>query len=108
MSLNLDNKSRLDHYIKDNQDDCEQNQLFSIALKGEKKLLKIYKFPTDYLFYNIRNGRFAAEYAELVKREGGDLQPEKPRDEEKIKKLLLDLDPIETKRTYDDIKIRGQ
>lgn len=107
MSLNLDNKTRLDKYIKENPN-CEQKQFFPITLKGQKKLLKVYKLLIAYLFYNIRNGRFAAEYIELAKREGGDLQPEKPEDAIKIKRMLLDLDPIETKRTYDDIKIRGQ
>lgn len=64
--------------------------------------------PLDYLYYNIRNGRFAAEYHELVKSEGGSLQPELKQDAEKIKDLLLGLDKNETNRTYEDIKIRGQ
>jgi len=107
MSLNLDNKTRLDKFIKENLNN-EEKQVFPITLKGQKKLLKVYKLPIRYLFYNIRNGRFAAEYAELVKREGGVLQPEESKDAEKIKNMLLDLDKIETKRTYNDIKIRGQ
>jgi len=70
--------------------------------------LRIYRLPLDYLYYNIRNGRFAAEYRELVKTEGGSLKPELKQDAEKIKNLLLSLDKNETERTYQDIKIRGQ
>lgn len=107
MSLNINNKTRIDKYISDNRD-SKLEQIFPISLNGKKTILQVYRLPVDYLFYNIRNGRFAAEYNDLVKREGGDLKPEKKDDAEKIKKMLLELDPIETKRTYDDIKIRGQ
>lgn len=107
MSLNTDNKTKIDKYISDHPE-SKLEQIFPISLKGQKKILKVYRLPTDYLFYNIRNGRFAAEYKELVKREGGHLQPEKKEDSNKIKQMLLDLDKTETKRTYDDIKIRGQ
>ena len=107
MSLNTDNKTKIDKYISDHPE-SKLEQVFPISLKGQKKILKVYRLPTDYLFYNIRNGRFAAEYKELVKREGGHLQPEKKEDSNKIKQMLLDLDKTETKRTYDDIKIRGQ
>lgn len=105
--LDLDNKTRLEKFIRDNQD-SELQQVYPISLKGIKKTLKVYRLPTDYLFYNIRNGRFAAEYKELIKREGGVLEPEKPEDAKKIKQLLLELDRTETKRTYEDLKVRGQ
>ena len=107
MSLNTDNKTKINKYISDHPE-SKLEQVFPISLKGQKKILKVYRLPTDYLFYNIRNGRFAAEYKELVKREGGHLQPEKKEDSNKIKQMLLNLDKTETKRTYDDIKIRGQ
>ncbi len=107
MSLNLDNKTRIDKYISDHPE-SQLIDRFPLSLKGEKKVLTVYRLPIDILFYNIRNGRFAAEYSELVKREGGHLQPEKKEDSNKIKELLLSLDKTETTRTYNDIKIRGQ
>lgn len=107
MSLNIDNKTKINKYILDHPE-SKLERVFPISLKGQKKILKVYRLPTDYLFYNIRNGRFAAEYKELVKIEGGHLQPERKEDSNKIKQMLLDLDKTETKRTYDDIKIRGQ
>ena len=107
MTLNPDNKIRIDKYIQENPD-SKLNTSFPVSLKGVKKILEIYRLPTDMLFYNIRNGRFAAEYKDLVKKEGGSLRPEDTDDTVKIKKLLLELDKIETDRTYADLKIRGQ
>ena len=107
MTLNPDNKIRIDKYIQENHD-SKLNTSFPVSLKGVKKILEIYRLPTDMLFYNIRNGRFAAEYKDLVKKEGGSLRPEDTDDTVKIKKLLLELDKIETDRTYADLKIRGQ
>ena len=71
-------------------------------------MLDVYKLPTAMLFYNIRNGRFAAEYKETAKREGGYLSPEDKTDAKKIRQLLLDLNAGETQRTYSDLRIRGQ
>ena len=105
--LNVENKIRIDKYIDANSD-ANTGETFPISLKGEKKSLVVYKLPADMLFYNIRNGRFAAEYNEMIRTEGGYLNPQDKADEEKIKRLLLNLNPGETKRTYDDLKIRGQ
>ncbi len=107
MSLNTDSKIRIDKYISDHSE-CQLKDGFPISLQGKKKVLTVYRLPTDLLFYNIRNGRFAAEYKELVKREGGHLRPEISEDSKKIKEMLLNLEPTETKRTYKDLKVRGQ
>lgn len=103
---NTDNKIRIDEYIASN--DCEEKDSIPVILKGEKKRLSVYKLPIKLLYYNIRNGRFAAEYRNEVKKQGGDLVPEKKEDSNKIRNLLWNLDINESKRTYDDIKQRGQ
>jgi len=107
MVLNPDNKTSIDNYIASHRE-SKLNKIFPISLKGQKKDLEIYLLPTELLFYNIRNGRFAAEYKELVKREGGHLEAENQEDAKKIRDLLLNLDKNETIQTYKDIKIRGQ
>ncbi|MDC0199909.1 hypothetical protein OAJ83_03565 [Candidatus Nitrosopelagicus sp.] len=104
--LNSDNKTRIDEYITTN--DCEENDSIPVNLKGEKKRLQVYRLPIELLYYNIRNGRFAAEYINEVKKQGGELKPEDKEDAKKIKNLLWNLDVNESKRTYDDIKDRGQ
>ena len=65
---NDNNKSRIDEYIKNN--DCQINESVPVIIKGEKKNLSVYRLPIDLLYYNIRNGRFAAEYRNEIKKEG--------------------------------------
>jgi len=103
---NPDNKKRIDDYIESN--DCEEKDSIPVILRGERKRLHVYRLPIELLYYNIRNGRFAAEYRNEVKKQGGDLVPEKKEDANKIRNLLWNLDPNESKRMYDDIKQRGQ
>ena len=105
--VNQDSKDRIDKYIKENPE-CEQRQVVPIVLKEERKEIPVYRLPIELLYYNIRNGRFAAEYKSLLKKHGGELKAEDPNDAKKIKDLLLSLDPSETSVTYDDIKARGQ
>ena len=78
MNLNEKSKIRIDKYIE-SQPDAKTDERFPISLKGQKKLLDVYSLPTDMLFYNIKNGRFAAEYSEKIKQEGGHLDPENKR-----------------------------
>ena len=103
---NHNNKSRIDEYIENN--DCQINESVPVIIKGEKKNLSVYRLPTDLLYYNIRNGRFAAEYRNEIKKEGGVLIPEEKEDAKKIQNLLWNLSINESKLTYQDIQERGQ
>ncbi|MCE9653238.1 MAG: hypothetical protein K8Q89_09355 [Nitrosarchaeum sp.] len=99
----------LQEYIDKNKDKCLTPERVPVLLKGKKELLFVYNIPLDYLYFNIKNGRFKAEYLELVRKNGGkELDPTKKDDAKKIQTLLLNLDLIETKRTTLDIKQRGQ
>ena len=104
---NIDNKNRIDEYIG-NHDDCQVKESVPVIIRGEKIILSVYKLPIDLLYYNIRNGRFAAEYRNEVKKEGGALIPEKKEDAKKIRNLLWNLNVNESKLTYQDIQQRGQ
>ena len=57
--------------ILDNHNDCEENDSSSCDyLKGEKnKTIRFTDLPIELLYYNIRNGRFAAEYINEVKKD---------------------------------------
>ena len=103
---NENNKSRIDEYIKNN--DCQINESVPVMIKAEKKNLSVYRLPIKLLYYNIRNGRFAAEYRNEIKKEGGDLNPEEKEDAKKIQNLLWNLNINESKLTYQDIQQRGQ
>jgi len=106
---NPENKLALQEYIEKNKEKCQTPETVPVMLKEERKVLPVYKIPLDYLYFNIKNGRFKAEYLELVRKNGGkELDPTSKSDAKKIQNLLLNLDPIETKRTTLDIKQRGQ
>ena len=85
-----DNKKRIDKYIDEN--DCKQKDYERIFVRGKKKILSVYSLPTEFLYFNIQNGRFAAEYREKIRTEGGVLEPKSPADGKKIQKMLLDLE----------------
>ena len=104
--INKDNKITIDNYISKN--DCKFNQTRTEFLNGEPKILQGYRLPRKLLFYNIKNGRFALEYVKILREQGGALNPEDTKDAKKIQDLLLNLKPIDTKRTYEDIKRKGQ
>ena len=106
-SENLDNKITIDSYISDNNDAKLNNTRIEV-LNGEPKQLQGYRLPRKLLFYNIKNGRFAKEYIKILRKQGGDLNPEDSDDAKKIQNLLLDLNPQDTKRTYEDIRKKGQ
>ena len=103
---NTNNKNRIDEYIANH--DCEIKESVLVIIRGDRKTLSVYKLPIDLLYYNIRNGRFAAEYRNEVKKEGGALIPEKTDDAKKIRDLLWNLNVNESKLTYQDIQQRGQ
>ena len=83
--VNQDSKDRIDKYIKENPK-CKQQEVVPLILQGQKKKIVVYRLPIELLYYNIRNGRFAAEYASLVKKHGGELKAEDPNDAKKIKR----------------------
>ena len=106
-SENLDNKITIDNYVSDN-DNAKLNNIRIEILNGEPKQLQGYRLPRKLLFYNIKNGRFAKEYIKILRDQGGDLNPEDSDDAKKIQNLLLELNPQDTKRTYEDIRKKGQ
>jgi hypothetical protein len=59
-------------------------------------------------YYNIRNGRFAAEYVDLVKNEGHELDPKNPNDSKKIQSLLMEIDPKQSRILEKDLQQYGQ
>ena len=101
-----DNKTRIDKFI--DESDCQQKDYERVFVRGKKKILSVYRLPTEFLYFNIQNGRFAAEYREKIRTEGGVLDPKSPGDAKQIQKMLLDLDPAQTKLDKKDFSEVGQ
>ncbi len=62
-----DNRKRIDKYIDEH--DCKQKDYERIFVRGKKEILSVYRLPTEFLYFNIENGRFAAEYLEIKRTE---------------------------------------
>ena len=104
---NTENTVKIDDYIRDNPD-CIKSNTYSTKLQGNMKNLQVYVLPLDLTFYNIKNGRFAAEYADLKKKMGRDLDPTNTGDSKEIKDLLIDLDLKQSTILEKDIMQNGQ
>ena len=67
--LDEENAKKIDAYIQKHPE-SKLNKTHAVILQGERVDLPVYRLPLDLLFYNIRNGRFAAEYIDLKNKEG--------------------------------------
>ena len=101
--VNQDSKTRIEKYITE-KPNCKEQEFVPLILKGQRRKIQVYRLPIKLLYYNIRNGRFAAEYKRLVKKHGGELKAEDPNDAKKIQTLLLELDPKQTLILENDLK----
>ena len=101
--LDEENAKKIDAYIQKHPE-SKLNKTHAVILQGERVDLPVYRLPLDLLFYNIRNGRFAAEYIDLKKKEGRELNAEDPADAKKIQTLLLELDPKQSLILENDLK----
>ena len=90
MTFKNENEQKIDEYVAQNPD-CKLPKTHSVIIQGQSQDIQVYKLPLDLLFYNIRNGRFAAEYIELKEKNGRELEPEKPDDAKVIQNMLLNF-----------------
>ena len=109
MEINTDNEKRINAYIADHRD-CRQRNTEPVYIQDERKDLERFRLPLNLLFFNIRNGRFAAEYKSLVEKEGRELDTEDEDDAKKIQQLLLNQqDQLkQTKVLESDLERFGQ
>lgn len=108
MNIDTDNEKRIAAYIRSHPE-CKTRNVENVSIHDERVTLEVYRLPTNLIFFNIKNGRFAAEYRELKEKEGGrELDSKDSADSRKIQKLLLDLDEKQTKVLTEDIRRLGQ
>ena len=105
--MNDENAKKIDDYIAQNPD-CKLPKTHSVIIKGKSQDIQVYKLPLDLLFFNIKNGRFAAEYLELKEKLGRDLVPGDIEDKKRIQKMLLKLDEKRSLELELDIRKYGQ
>ena len=101
------NKTSIQEYIKANPD-CKIPNTVSLTLKGQREDLPAYKIPLEMTFYNIKNGRFAAEYRDKVREHGRELDPTQATDSKEIQEMLLGLDRKASQELQQDLQKSGQ
>lgn len=106
MELQTAREKQLDAYIT--KSSAQDDQKERIVLQGQPRHLQVYRIPIKYLIYNIRNGRFAAELLDKESQLKRKLDPNSTQDAKTIQKLLLDLNPTETKALKADLQRNGQ
>lgn len=104
---NSEDALKINDYIKNNPN-CNVPKTITITLQGQRMDLQTYRLPLDFTYYNIKNGRFAAEYVDLVKNEGRELDPKDTEDSKKIQSLLFELDPKQSRILEKDLQQYGQ
>ena len=107
MDINTDNEKLIENWICDHPE-CKLEDSEPVYIKDKREHLDVYRLPFDLLFYNIRNGRFAAEFRELVQKEGRQINAENAEDAKKIQNLLLKQEPKQREILEEDLLRYGQ
>ena len=107
MDINTNNEKLIENYIRDHPE-CKLVDSEPIYIKDKREHLDVYRLPFDLLFYNIRNGRFAAEFRELMQKEGRRINAEDAEDAKKIQSLLLKQEPKQREILEEDLLRYGQ
>ena len=106
MRIQSERAKEIDAYI-DSHPDAEVGR-WPIEIAGAKRILPFYRFPIDLLRYNVNNGRMAMEIRGLRKETGRSLDSSRPEDVAIIRKVLLELDPDQTKTLREDLHEKEQ
>ncbi|WP_162858670.1 hypothetical protein [Candidatus Nitrosotenuis aquarius] len=107
MEINTENAKRIDSYISD-YPTCKTDFTEKVTIQDKITRIPVYRLPLNMLFYNVQNGRFAAEYIELKKKLGRELDSQNPNDAKEIEKMLRDQNDSKTKWLKEDIRNNGQ
>lgn len=103
---NSKNAEKINDFIRDNPH-CKIPKTQTVTLNGQNQDLETYRLPIELTVYNIKNGRFAAEYIDLVKKYG-EMNPWDKNDSKKIQELLIEIDPKQSSILQKDLLVKGQ
>lgn len=107
ITLTTDSEKEIQAYIN-NFPQCKLNRIQPTEIGGKRVDLDVFSLPTRLLYFNIRNGRFAAEYKEKKSKIGRDLEPKDKKDALIIRHMLLEQSKEATKLLKEDLCRVGQ
>ena len=104
-----DNKKNIDDWIASHPESILEKRSRPVTISGTTEHFQGYRIPRELVLYNVHNGRYAADYPQLLKENGGkELDSSNKEDREKIKNHLLSLYPDKNDRTIASLKKDGQ
>lgn len=107
LKINSQNANKINSYIRDFPD-CKLKDYEKVRIQDKLTRLDVFRLPLDSLFYNVENGRFAAEYLQLKKKIGRELKSEDPNDVKEIEKMLREQSISRSEWLKNDLKDNGQ
>ena len=107
METDHKNVDDIDKYIKQNPN-CKQKYAERVKIQDKKVELDVFRLPLTFLFYNVKNGRFAKEYHRLQTKLERNLDPKKPEDIKQIEKMLLEQNIGKTRLLQSSLRDNGQ
>jgi len=104
-----DNKKNIDDWIDQHPESILEKRSRSVIISGKTEHFQGYRLPVELILYNVHNGRYAADYPQLLRENGGkELDSSIKEDRAKIKNHLLSLYPDKNERTIASLKKDGQ
>lgn len=107
MSVKSEHEQRIKAYI-DSNPASKMDRVERIEVEGQVQDLPVYRLPIKLLAFNIENGRFTADLLTLETGLRRKLNTRDTGDANKVRQILLDKYPHETKRFREDLKKVGQ
>lgn len=107
MQINSQNAKKIDSYINSHPE-CKDSIPDKISIQDKNTIVPVYRIPINLLFYNVENGRFAAEYLQLKKKLKRELHSEDLKDAQEIEDMLREQSESKTEWLKNDIKENDQ
>jgi hypothetical protein len=108
MDITSSRAKAIQSWIKEHPTLKSQYEKAQVQLNGSDEYLEVWNIPIEFLIYNIRNGRFAAELLAEEKKLKRILNPTITQDAKIIQRLLLEQKPSETEALKANLREHGQ
>ena len=92
MSIKSEHEKRINAYIESHPN-ARTGRSHRLVIEGRVVDLEIFRLPIKFLFFNIENGRFAADLLTLEKELDRKLDTKNSQDAEMVRRILLDKSP---------------
>jgi len=107
LEINTQNAAKIDSYLRDFSN-CILDYPERVRIQDKMTNISVYRLPLELLFYNVANGRFAAEYLAKKNELKRELNSENPEDVKEIEKMLRNQSPSKTQWLKNNLKDVGQ